>query len=66
VPKSEDPARGMIRVTRHPIMRGTMLWSASHIAARGELKSLIFFGALLALAGIGTLLIDARKASNPD
>jgi uncharacterized membrane protein len=64
--KSEDPARGMIRITRHPIMWGIMLWAASHIAARGELKSLIFFGGLLALAAAGTLLMDARKRSNPD
>ena len=64
--KSEDPARGIIRVTRHPLMWGLMLWAASHIAARGDLKSVIFFGSLLALAGIGTLLMDTRKKSNPD
>ena len=43
-----------------------MLWAAAHIAARGDLKSVIFFGALLALAGIGTVLMDSRKQSNPD
>ena len=53
--KSEDPARGMIRITRHPIMWGIMLWAAAHIVARGDLKSLVFFGGLLALAAIGTL-----------
>ena len=30
--KSEDPARGIIRITRHPIMWGFMLWAAAHIA----------------------------------
>ena len=64
--KSEDPARGIIRITRHPIMWGIMLWAASHILARGDLRSLIFFGGLLAVAGIGTLLMDSRKKSNPD
>ena len=64
--RSEDPARGMIRVTRHPLMWGIMLWAAAHIAARGDLKSVIFLGALLALAGIGTVLMDSRKQSNPD
>ena len=29
--KSEDPARGIIRITRHPIMWGVMLWAAAHI-----------------------------------
>src|SRR6185369_5072482 len=64
--KSEDPARGMIRITRHPLMWGIMLWAAAHIAARGDTRSLVFFGAFLVLAGVGTLLMDARKKSNPD
>jgi uncharacterized membrane protein len=64
--KSEDPARGMIRITRHPLMWGLMLWAASHLIARGDTKSLVFFGGLLLLAGTGTLLMDARKKSDPD
>jgi uncharacterized membrane protein len=64
--KSEEPARGMIRITRHPIMWGIMLWAASHIIARGDLKSIVFFGGFLVLAGLGTLLMDSRKKSNPD
>jgi uncharacterized membrane protein len=64
--KSEEPARGMIRVTRHPIMWGFMLWAAAHILARGDVKALIFFGTFLLVAGIGTLAMDARKRANPD
>lgn len=64
--KSDDPARGIIRVTRHPIMWGLMLWAVSHIVARGDVKGLIFFGGLLVVAGAGTLLMDARKRANPD
>ncbi|HXJ09515.1 MAG TPA: NnrU family protein [Burkholderiales bacterium] len=64
--KSEEPARGMIRVTRHPIMWGFMLWAAAHILARGDMKALIFFGTFLLVAGIGTLAMDARKRANPD
>ena len=64
--KSEDPARGMIRITRHPIMWGIMLWAAAHIVARGDLKSLVFFGSFLLLAALGTLAMDARKKTNPD
>jgi uncharacterized membrane protein len=64
--KSEEPARGMIRITRHPIMWGIMLWAAAHILARGDLKGLIFFGGFLLLAGLGTLFMDARKKANPD
>jgi uncharacterized membrane protein len=64
--RSQDPARGMIRITRHPIMWGFMLWAIAHILARADTKSLIFFGAFIVLAGVGTLLMDSRKKANPD
>ena len=59
--KADEPARGIIRVTRHPLMWGIMLWGAVHLLARGDLASLVFFGGFVALGGLGTLLIDARK-----
>jgi uncharacterized membrane protein len=64
--KSDEPARGMIRITRHPLMWAVMLWAGAHILARGDLKSAVFFGGFLLLAGLGTILMDARKQSNPD
>jgi uncharacterized membrane protein len=64
--RSEEPARGLIRITRHPIMWGLMLWSGSHVLARGDLKSLIFFGGFFVLAALGTVLIDSRKRADPD
>jgi uncharacterized membrane protein len=60
--KADEPARGIIRVTRHPIMWGLMLWAAVHILARGDLASLVFFGGFLLVAAFGTALIDARRA----
>lgn len=60
--KNQDPARGVIRVTRHPVMWAFLLWALAHLAARGDLKSLLFFGSFALVAGIGTLLIDRRKA----
>ena len=64
--KSEEPARGMIRITRHPLMWGIMLWSAAHVLARGELASSVFFGGFFLLAALGTVSIDFRKRTNPD
>src|SRR5215472_14003371 len=64
--KSEDPARGMIRITRHPIMWGVMLWAAAHLLARGDTRSLVFFGSFIVLAAFGTLAMDRRKRSNAD
>jgi uncharacterized membrane protein len=60
--KAPEAAQGILRVTRHPVMWGFMLWSGAHVLARGELKSLVFFGSFLVLASLGALLIDARKA----
>jgi uncharacterized membrane protein len=62
---SDDPARGMIRITRHPVMWAIMLWAGAHMIARGDVKSLVFFGGFLLLAAVGTLSMDARKQSNP-
>ena len=64
--KSDQPARGIIRVTRHPIMWAIMLWAGAHILARGESRALVFFGGFLLLAAAGTLLMDHRKKANPD
>jgi uncharacterized membrane protein len=64
--KSDDPARGMIRITRHPIMWGLMLWSGAHVLAGGDMKSLVFFGGLFLVAFAGTLSMDQRKRANPD
>jgi uncharacterized membrane protein len=62
--KSDEPARGMIRITRHPLMWSFMLWALAHMLARGDRMSSIFFGAFLVLAALGALLIDQRKGRN--
>ena len=61
--KSGAPARGILRVTRHPLMWGFALWAASHIVARGDAAAVIFFGGFLVLALSGTVLLDRRKAA---
>jgi len=60
--KAEEPARGILRVTRHPVQWGILLWAVAHLLARGDVKSTIFFGVLFLLSALGPLLIDARKA----
>ena len=59
--RTDQPARGILRITRHPMMWGIGLWAASHIFARGDAASLVFFGAFLVLALSGAALIDRRK-----
>ena len=62
--KSAAPAHGILRITRHPLMWGFMLWGASHIVARGDAAALIFFGTFVVLALSGSWLIDRRKAAD--
>jgi uncharacterized membrane protein len=61
--RSREAARGILRVTRHPMMWAFALWGLSHMLARGDTAALIFFGGFVLLALSGTLLIDARKAA---
>lgn len=58
-----EPARGVLRVTRHPVMWGVGLWAAVHIAANGDLASLLFFGGLLLTALGGAWHLDRRMAA---
>ena len=60
--KHPEAARGILRVTRHPIMWAIMLWAGAHMLAVGSLRSVVFFGGLLLLAAADTTLQDARKA----
>ncbi len=61
--KGPEPARGVLRITRHPIMWALMLWSGAHLLALGSLRAVVFFGGFLLLAAAGTTLQDARKAA---
>jgi uncharacterized membrane protein len=56
-----ETARGIVRVTRHPFLWGVALWGLVHVAANGDLASLVFFGSLLLLAVGGTASIDAKR-----
>jgi uncharacterized membrane protein len=60
--KGDEPARGILRVTRHPVQWGILLWAAAHLLARGDLKAMIFFGGFAVLSALGMVLIDSRKA----
>ncbi len=59
--RADDPAPGIMRVTRHPVMWAIGLWALSHLAANGDLCSMWFFGLIAALALGGTVLIDRKK-----
>jgi uncharacterized membrane protein len=58
-----EPASGVLRVTRHPVMWGVGLWAAVHILANGDWASLLFFGGFLLTALGGAWHLDRRMAA---
>lgn len=59
-----EPARGALRITRHPFLWGIMLWSGAHLLVLGGASALWFFGSLLATAALGTRSIDRKRAAS--
>jgi uncharacterized membrane protein len=58
-----DTPGAITTVTRHPVLWGFLLWSLGHVAANGDLRSLLVFGGLglFSLAGIITTEKRARR-----
>jgi len=59
----EAMARGVNRITRHPLQWSIVLWAACHLAANGDEVSVAFFGTFLVLGLAGGVLIDRKKAA---
>src|SRR5262245_18502614 len=57
-----DIVRGILRVTRNPFLWGVGLFALAHVAATGDLASVLLFGAIGALGLAGAPLLDAKKA----
>ncbi len=60
-----EPARGVLRITRHPFLWGVALWAAGHLLVNGERYSLMLFGALGLMVIFGARSID-RKGRGRD
>ena len=58
-------ARGIFKVTRHPVLWAIALWAAVHLIANGTDAALIFFGGLLTLSLGGIAHIEAKRAAEP-
>jgi uncharacterized membrane protein len=59
--------KGLVRVTRHPMLWAFALWAAVHVIGNGDAAALVFFGAFLVTALAGMPSIDAKLARrNPE
>ena len=56
-------AKGVTRITRHPFQWGVILWAVAHILANGDQASVLFFLTFMLLSGVGTVLLDRKKAA---
>ncbi len=66
-PALADPAPGILKITRHPVMWGIGLFAAVHLLVNFHLTALIFFGGITLLALLGTLRLDAKhRWRDPD
>lgn len=62
-----EPARGVLRVTRHPFLWGAAFWAAGHLMVNGERFALMLFGALGLMVLFGARSIDRKgRARNPE
>jgi uncharacterized membrane protein len=59
--KQAGGARGLTRITRHPLFMGIVLWALSHLLLNGFVTDVLFFGGLLAFSLAGGAHQDARK-----
>lgn len=59
--KQAGGARGLTRITRHPLFMGISLWALSHLLLNGFLTDVLFFGGLLAFSLAGAAHQDSRK-----
>lgn len=57
-----DEPNGVYAITRHPMMWGFALWSATHAIVNPTCASLILCAAIAFLALVGAALQDAKKA----
>lgn len=56
----DDPARGVLRITRHPFLWGVALWAAGHLLVSGERFAVMLFGALGLMVLFGARSIDRK------
>ena len=56
-----DPVRGVLRITRHPMLWAVVIWGLVHMANNADPAAWVFFGYITLLALGGTLLIDRRR-----
>jgi uncharacterized membrane protein len=61
--EKDEPATGILRVTRHPFLWGIALWALGHLLANGERFAVMLFGVLGLMVVLGARSIDRKGAA---
>lgn len=64
IPAAPEP-RGLLRITRHPLMTGIAVWALSHLLINASLTDVVFFGGFVVFAIAGSVHQDSRKRDHP-
>lgn len=57
-----DPDRpGLLKMGRHPLLWGFLLWALAHMVPNGDAASLLLFGLLAGLSAAGMVGLDAKR-----
>ncbi|MBD3857019.1 MAG: hypothetical protein IFK92_10965 [Acidobacteria bacterium] len=57
---AKNEARGVLRITRHPMNMGISLWALAHLLANGTVGDVAFFGSFVVVGIFGPYHMDAR------
>ena len=62
----ENEVSGLLKITRHPVQWGILLFACGHLLANGDTASILFFGTLVLLSLLGMLSMDQRRRRETD
>ncbi len=57
---AKNEARGVLRITRHPMNMALALWGLAHLLANGTIGDVAFFGSFVVVGVLGAFHMDAR------
>jgi uncharacterized membrane protein len=57
---AKTQARGVLRITRHPMNMAFALWGLAHLLANGTVGDVAFFGTFVVVGVLGAYHMDAR------
>ena len=60
-PRTTTRARGLTRITRHPLFMNVGIWALAHVVLNGFVNDVLFFGGIFLVGLIGCIHQDSRK-----